>query len=150
METIRAYVGWNDYTKTHYYRDFEAVESLPKVDEVYYEDDGRIETVKAIEKVKLDTEQGNDEVYRYFYYKIIVNCYDKDNNENDEDEYFVCISEEYILREELKNMDFNLETLKVDLFVISEYCTDWKEQEVLEKMINATEELIEGFEELNL
>ena len=150
METIRAYVGWNDYTKTYYYRDFEVVESLPKVDEVYYEDDGRIETVKAIEKVKLYTEQGNDEVYRYFYYKIIVNCYDKDNNENDEDEYFVCISEEYILREELKNTSLYLSNYKEDLSVLSYLTQDSEEEEILIEVVEDIEKIIPKLKKIKL
>ena len=68
------------------------VESLPKVNEVCYEDDERIETVKAIEKVNFD----NDEDFRYRYYKIMVNCFDKNTNEKNDDEYFMCIKKEEV------------------------------------------------------
>lgn len=151
METIRAYVGWNDYTKTHYYSDFKVIEDLPKVNEVYYEDDGRIKTVKAIEKVELDTEQGNDEVYNYRYYKIIATCFNKDTNEKeDDDEYLVCISKENVLREELKNTSLYLWSYKEDLSVLSYLTQDSEEEEILIEVVEDIEKIIPKLEKIKL
>lgn len=90
MKKIRAYIDWNDATRTHYYRDFEIVENLPKINEIYYEDESSVEKVKLIERVNLDCEN-SDDVYNYDYYEIIIDAYDKDYNEHDERSYFVCV-----------------------------------------------------------
>lgn len=90
MNKIRAYADWDDRTKTHYYKDFEIVEELPKVDEIYYEDSSSKEVVKSVESVRLDCEN-NDNVYNYDFYKIIVSCYDKDRDEVEDNEYYICI-----------------------------------------------------------
>lgn len=65
MKTIKAYIGWNDKNHTHYYKDFEIIEKLPEKKNVFDENGERI--IK-IESVKLDCEQGNEEVYNYDYY----------------------------------------------------------------------------------
>lgn len=95
MKKIRAYVDWDDETKTHYYNDFEVVEKLPKINDVCYDDDCSIERVRSIENVELDCEQGNDDVYNYDYYKIITDIYDKDYDEHDDNYHFVCIEKVY-------------------------------------------------------
>ena len=65
MEKIKAYIGWNDTNHTHYHKEFEIIEKLPEKKDVFDENGERI--VK-IENVKLDCEQGNDDVYNYDYY----------------------------------------------------------------------------------
>lgn len=78
MAKIRAYTGYSERRKTHYYTDFEIVNKLPEVGEVVYGDDdncininyGERERVKSVSAVSLDCEQGNDEVYNYDYYEV--------------------------------------------------------------------------------
>ena len=31
--TIKAYVSYNDYTKTHYYENFDIIDELPKIND---------------------------------------------------------------------------------------------------------------------
>ncbi len=90
MKKIRAYVDWDDETKTHYYNDFEVVEKLPKINDIYYADEFRDERVTSIKRIDIDCEQGNDDVYNYDYYEIITDVYDKDYDEHDDNYYFVC------------------------------------------------------------
>ena len=65
MKKIKAYIGWNDTNHTHHYKEFEIVKKLPEKRDVFDENGERI--IK-IENVKLDCEQGNEEVYNYDYY----------------------------------------------------------------------------------
>lgn len=69
---VRAYVSMNEASNTHGYKDFEVIAKLPEVGETVYMHSGINETVKSIEPVKLDAEQGKSEVYNYNYYKIVI------------------------------------------------------------------------------
>lgn len=69
MKKMKAYIGWNDKNHTHYYKDFEIIEKLPEKKNVFDENGERI--IK-IESVKLDSEQGNEEVYKYDYYVATI------------------------------------------------------------------------------
>lgn len=61
MNKIKAYVGCNEKHNIHYYRQFDIV------DKDYLKDDD----IVSYEELKLDSEQGRDEVYNYSYYKVI-------------------------------------------------------------------------------
>lgn len=81
MKKIKAYISYNDYNKVHYYETFDIIEELPKIDnEKIYND-----SVTNIEDIKLDCEQGNDDVYNYDYYLITYTNYEDFNNSNEKD-----------------------------------------------------------------
>ena len=87
MEKIKAYVNYNEREKIHYYQMFDVVEVIPK----YYND----EEVVDIKEVRLDAEQGNDEVYKYDFYEITTI-----DDEKEESQYYICkMNIEYILDE---------------------------------------------------
>ena len=87
MKKIKAYVDYNEREKIHYYQTFDVVEVIPE----YYND----EKVIDIKEVRLDAEQGNDEVYKYDFFKITTI---DDNKE--ESCYYICkMNIEYILDE---------------------------------------------------
>lgn len=69
MEKIKAYIGWNDTNHAHYYKEFEIIEKLPEKKNVFDENGERI---IRIESVRLDCEQGNEEVYNYDYYVATI------------------------------------------------------------------------------
>ena len=87
MKKIKAYVDYNEREKIHYYQMFDVVEVIPE----YYND----EKVIDIKEVHLDAEQGNDEVYKYDFFKITTIDEDKE-----ESHYHICkMNIEYILDE---------------------------------------------------
>ena len=87
MEKIKAYVNYNEREKIHYYQMFDVVEVITK----YYND----EEVVDIKEVRLDAEQGNDEVYKYDFYEITTI-----DDEKEESQYYICkMNIEYILDE---------------------------------------------------
>ena len=87
MEKIKAYVNYNERKKIHYYQMFDVVEVIPK----YYND----EEVVDIKEVRLDAEQGNDEVYKYDFFEITTI-----DNDKEESCYYICkMNIEYILDE---------------------------------------------------
>ena len=89
---IKAYTNFENETKTHYYTNFEVVEELPKINDIYYEDDSQIEIIKDIKQVNLDCEQGNDEVYKYNFYKVIISNKEKDfDGIEEETEEYICV-----------------------------------------------------------
>lgn len=94
MKNIKAYVDYDNETKTHYYQQFDIVEKLPSVGDVCYEDPFQKETIVDIKEVSIDTEQGNDEVYNYLYYELVIEHLDKDDNETEQDSNFICIKNE--------------------------------------------------------
>lgn len=57
----------DEVNKIHYSRNFEVVDTLPEVGDILNR-----ETVTEIAPVVLDWEQGNDDVYRYEYYRITL------------------------------------------------------------------------------
>lgn len=98
MEKIRAYVSYNQYNKTHNYREFILLDKLPELDDSYILGvtppltcDVKIE---SIEPVRLDVEQGNDLVYNYDYYEIKVSWQESDDEEEQSDTYYVCVEKE--------------------------------------------------------
>ena len=87
MEKIKAYVNYNEREQIHYYQMFDVVEVIPK----YYND----EEVVDIKEVRLDAEQGNDEVYKYDFFEITTI-----DNDKEESCYYICkMNIEYILDE---------------------------------------------------
>ena len=87
MKKIKAYVDYNEREKIHYYQTFDVVEVIPE----YYND----EKVIDIKEVRLDAEQGNDEVYKYDFFKITTIDDDKE-----ESYYYICkMNIEYVLDE---------------------------------------------------
>lgn len=78
MKKIRAYVGMDEINKVHFYKDFEIIDFIPEVDDSCFG-----EVIKEVVPVKLDVEQGTDEVYDYDYFKVITTQnqeFDKDND----------------------------------------------------------------------
>ena len=87
MKKIKAYVDYNEREKIHYYQTFDVVEVIPE----YYND----EKVIDIKEVRLDAEQGNDEIHKYDFFEITT--IDDDKEENC---YYICkMNIEYILDE---------------------------------------------------
>ena len=87
MKKIKAYVDYNEREKIHYYQVFDVVEVIPE----YYND----EKVIDIKEVRLDAEQGNDEVYKYDFFEITTIDDDKE-----ESCYYICkMNIEYVLDE---------------------------------------------------
>ena len=87
MKKIKAYVDYNEREKIHYYQVFDVVEVIPE----YYND----EKVIDIKEVRLDAEQGNDEVYKYGFFEITTI-----DNDKEERHYYICkMNIEYILDE---------------------------------------------------
>lgn len=77
---IRAYIGYNDYKKVRYYKDFEIVKNLPELwEEISF---NPVYIVTKIEEVRLDPEQGSDDVYYYDFYKIISVSHENDDDES--------------------------------------------------------------------
>lgn len=88
MEKIKAYVNYNEREKIHYYQIFDVVEVIP---EKFYNDEEIIE----IKEVRLDAEQGNDEVYKYDFFEITTI-----DDEKEESYYYICkMDVEYVLDE---------------------------------------------------
>ena len=87
MKKIKAYVDYNEREKIHYYQVFDIVEVIPE----YYND----EKVIDIKEVRLDAEQGNDEVYKYGFFEITTI-----DNDKEESHYYICkMDVEYVLDE---------------------------------------------------
>ena len=90
MKKIKAYVDYNEREKIHYYQTFDVVEVIPR----YYND----EEVIGVKEVRLDPEQGNSEVWKYDYFKIITI-----DDEKEESHYYICkMNVEYVLDEYIK------------------------------------------------
>lgn len=88
MKKIKAYVDYNEREKNHYYQIFDVVEVIP---EKFYNDEEIIE----IKEVRLDAEQGNDEVYKYDFFEITTI-----DDEKEESYYYICkMNVEYVLDE---------------------------------------------------
>ena len=88
MRKIKAYTGYNEREKIHYYKEFDIVEVLPKE---FYND----EKIIGIKEVRLDAEQCNQEVYKYDFFEITTL-----DDEKEEDYYYICkMNIEYILDE---------------------------------------------------
>lgn len=90
---IKAYTSYNDYNRTRYFREFDIVKSIPVVGEDYgsHFGDGVTETVKEVNEVRLDIEQGKDEVWDYDYYEVVTNYYDRLDDETTEETYYIAI-----------------------------------------------------------
>ena len=63
MKKIKAYTGYNEREKIHYYKEFDIVEVLPKE---FYND----EKIIGIKEVRLDAEQCNQEIYKHDFFEI--------------------------------------------------------------------------------
>lgn len=75
---IKAYTHYTERTKTHYYREFEVVESIPEVenlDELIKNTslNSWLDNCKCVEinELELDCEQGNQNVYNYVFYEVV-------------------------------------------------------------------------------
>lgn len=88
---IRAYVSYSERTNTHYYTDFTVVDELPKIGEKNLNES---EEIVDVTPVDLDCDQGNDDVYKYDYYKVTVKVTDEFDGNVDEREGFVCIEKQ--------------------------------------------------------
>lgn len=87
MKKIKAYTGYNEREKIHYYKEFNIVEVLPKE---FYND----EKIIGIKEVRLDAEQGQ-EVYKYDFFEITTL-----DDEKEKSYYYICKMDiEYILDE---------------------------------------------------
>lgn len=87
MEKIKAYTGCNEREKIHYYKEFDIVEVIPN----FYNG----EEVIGVKEVRLDAEQGNQEVYKYDFFEITTL-----DDEKEEDYYYICkMNVEYVLDE---------------------------------------------------
>ena len=90
MKKIKAYVDYNEWEKIRYYQMFDVVEIIPK----YYND----EKVINIKEVRLDSEQGNDKVYKYDFFEITTI-----DDEKEESHYYICkMNVEYVLDEYIR------------------------------------------------
>lgn len=72
---IRAYTDYSDYSKTHYYEDFEIIDKLPKLFEII--DDYKL---IRIDDVDLDCDQPSSSVYDYDYYYLTLLDEQEDND----------------------------------------------------------------------
>lgn len=68
MKTIKAYTSYNYNTGRHYYTTFDIVERLYDPEDPYYYE----ESIRDIQPVTLDIEQGNPKVFNYSYYEVIT------------------------------------------------------------------------------
>lgn len=75
---IKAYTAYTESNNTHFYREFDIVDSLP-TDEVNG-DERKI--IKNVSSVSLDCEQSNDEVYDYDFYAVTFDIEQKDEDGN--------------------------------------------------------------------
>ena len=78
MGKIRAYVEMDEVNKIRFFKDFRIVPETLTVNGLL---EGEI--IKEVIPVRLDCEQGSDEVYNYEYFKVFTNQngeYDPDNN----------------------------------------------------------------------
>ena len=94
MKSIRAYVSMDEVNKVRYYRDFEIKKELPAVGEEFghHFGDGVEEKVKEVKEVRLDYEQGSDEVYKYDFFNVKTEW--KEDGEKSEMLYYYAISKE--------------------------------------------------------
>lgn len=83
--TIKAYVDYNDCTKTHYYENFDIIDELPKINNEYFSN-----KIIKIETVELDCEQGSDNAHNYDYYKLTLKYEDYDDTYT----MYVCVEKE--------------------------------------------------------
>ena len=80
-----------------------------------------------------------------------MTCFNKDTNEKeDDDEYFICISKENVLREELKNTSLYLWNYKESLSVLSYLTQDSEEEEILIEVVEDIEKIIPKLEKIKL
>lgn len=84
MSYIKAYIDYDDETKTHYYKDFKIVERLPEVEEEFWND----ERVANIEEAELDCEN-DSKVYDYDFY--VVTYETKYDDEIEKSKEYICI-----------------------------------------------------------
>lgn len=75
---VKAYTSYSESNNTHYYREFDIVDSLP-TDEV---DGDERKVIKNISSVSLDYEQSNDDVYGYDFYVVTFDIEQKDEGGN--------------------------------------------------------------------
>ena len=94
MKSIRAYVSMDEVNKVRYYRDFEIKKELPVVGEEFgsHFGDGIEEVVKEVKEVRLDCEQGSDEVYEYDFFTVKTEW--KEDEELSEVIYYYAIYKE--------------------------------------------------------
>lgn len=103
---IKAYTGYADKTKTHYYREFTVVECIPESEnlEELIKDTTLTSWLNngkcvSVEEVALDCEQGSQDVYNYDFYKLtyvdIADFHDEDDEDKNIDDFtnieYVCI-----------------------------------------------------------
>lgn len=82
---IKAWIGYNDKNKTHYYENFEVVENLPEIEKEFWND----RKISKIKEVELDCEQPNYDVYNYNFYEITEEV--RYDDEIEESYSYVCV-----------------------------------------------------------
>lgn len=96
MKKIKAYTSYHERTNTRRYRMFKVLESLPELGAGGY---GYAVDKDIIElsDVKLDCEQGNNEVYNYNFYEVKYRYLDDEDYEDDEfDIDYICVENDEI------------------------------------------------------
>ena len=78
---IRAKIGLNEWNNTVIRRNFELVESLPTVGELFHD-----YKVMKLNEIKLDCEERTENLYNYDYYKI-----DLFDDEDENFSIYICI-----------------------------------------------------------
>lgn len=87
MEYMRVIVDYDDYTNTYYYQNFKIVDKKPKVQEEFEYS----KRITKVERLKLDCENRDDEVFDYDYYKITIESINFENEIEVEEDY-VCFN----------------------------------------------------------
>lgn len=84
---IRAYIGMDEVNKIRFYKDFDIVNDIPAIGDMY-----GLEEIKEVIPVRLDPEQGRDEVWSYNYYHVFTTMNNEWNKEEEcyEEEFLCC------------------------------------------------------------
>jgi hypothetical protein len=84
---IRAYVDMDEVNKIRFYKDFIVVDDVPVVGGIF-----GLEEIKEVSPVRLDPEQGRDEVWNYDYYHVFTTMNNEWNKEEEcyEEEFLCC------------------------------------------------------------
>lgn len=85
MRKIKAYVGYSEWQKKHFYRYFDIVDKIPTIGDIIED-----EEVVDVSEVSLDCEQDNEDVYKYNFYKIITQVDEWGDGEIEKNEYYLC------------------------------------------------------------
>jgi hypothetical protein len=87
MEKIKVCTHMNEYHKTRYYQNFIIENEMPT-------DEYMGIKIKCIAPVRIDCEQGNNEIWDYDYYVITTQYYDNVEEDLITDDYYIAIKKE--------------------------------------------------------